>query len=219
MSSTNIYYLITFCSVLLYTIFYIKGALPKTYKHFLLYVYLMLSLDFYANYLYENKETNLHIYNLLTLLEFNVLFMFYKKLSRDVAVQKAIKFSILLFNVIYVISILYYVFVVKIKYYVEYNSISASSGSILISIILFLFFKELLVSNKILNYKRDLSFWITFGLLVYYLGSTPVVSLLNFLNDNSTITIDNFESIHFYLAVFMQSCFIFGILWSQKKVK
>jgi hypothetical protein len=104
-------------------------------------------------------------------------------------------------------------------YYVQYNSISSASGSILMSVILFLFFRELLVSNKIVNYKRDLSFWISFGLLVYYLGSTPAVSLLNFLSKSSAIRIEDFEFIHFYLALFMQSCFIFGILWSQKKVK
>jgi hypothetical protein len=176
----------------------------------------MFSLDFTANILYEFDYENLYVYNVLTLIEFNILFFLYKKLSHEPLTQKLIRIGLPLFNLIWLSSTIFYI--VQGQFW-KYNPVSAASGSILVSLVLVLFFREMLVSNKILNYKKDLSFWISFGLLVYYLGTTPVASLLNFLSKHSKITIYDFTSIQFYLSVFMQSCFIFGILWSQKKAK
>jgi hypothetical protein len=211
------YYLIAFSSVLLYLIFYVKKSLSSAYLYFWFYLLGMFSLDLLAYIVYQMGGENLYIYNFLTLIEFNMLFFFYKGISHEKLTKKIINASSFIFNITYLSSTGYYIYSSSFKD--TYNSITTAVGSILIAIVLFLFFRELLLSNKVLNFKKELSFWITLGLLVYYLGSTPVTSLLNFLNERSIITIENFTVIQFSLGSFMHACFIFGILWSYKRVK
>jgi hypothetical protein len=179
----------------------------------------MLSLDLTAYMVYADGsgKDNLHIYNFLTLLEFNMLFLFYKRISKDSITKNVIKYATYLFNSVYVVSAIIYAY--QYSFWSTYNSVATITGSILIAIVLFLYYRELLLSDKVVNYKKELSFWITLGLLVYYLGTSPVTSLLNYLKEKSIITLDDFTVIQFCMVVFMQACFIFGILWSYKKVK
>lgn len=101
--------------------------------------------------------------------------------------------------------------------FLKFNSVASVSGSVLITICLFFFFKEFLASNKILNYNKTLSFWIAFGLLIYYLGSIPITLILNSITGSSNEYVYYILSIFPVLVIAMYSCFIFGALWSQKK--
>jgi hypothetical protein len=178
----------------------------------------MVSLDYLAyNVRVILEVDNLHIYNFLTLVEFNMLFLFCKGISKEKLTKTIIKYSLLLFNIIFIITTAVYIY--RSQFFDTYNSVATAVGSILIAIVLFLFFREMLLSNKVLNFKKELPFWITLGLLVYYLGSTPVTSLMNFLKEKSIITVQDFNVIQLYLLAFMHACFIFGILWSYKRVK
>lgn len=219
-------YSIAFISAVLYTVMYMKGTLPKKYKYFVFFLISLFSLDFIGNILYEIQDfiegyegENLPVYALLTLLEFNFLFLFYKRLSEDKITKKVIWFNTWVFNSIFVISTLYYLY--NDFFLKEYNSIASISGGILIAIVFFMFLREFLISNKILNYKKDLTFWITFGLLFYYLASIPVSLFLNYSDFDSVeagaAAANNHALIHFYLGLFMHSCFMFGLFWSQKK--
>ena len=227
--SENIYYIsysIALGSAILYTVMYMKGTLSKKYKYFVFFLISMFSLDFIANLLYEIQDfiegyegNNLPVYALLTLLEFNFLFLFYKGLSEDKITKKVIWFNTWLFNIIFIISTLHYLY--SGIFLDEYNSIASTSGGILIAIVFFMFMREFLISNKILNYKKNLTFWITFGLLFYYLASIPASLFLNYSEFDSIeagkAAADDHALIHFYLGLFMHSCFMFGLLWSKKK--
>ena len=213
------YYVIASSTLLIYLVFYVKKYIQTSYLYFCLYLFFMLSLDLTAYFVYDDGagRDNLHIYNLLTFLEFNMLFLFYKQISKDALTKKVIKYVSYLFNTIYIMSALYYAY--YLSFWSTYNSVAAISGSILMAIVLFLFYREMLLSDKVLNFKKEHSFWITLGLLVYYLGTSPVTSLLNYLKEKSIITLDDFTVIQFCMVTFMQACFIFGILWSYKKAK
>lgn len=227
--SDNIYYilyLIAFGSAILYTVMYMKGTLSKKYKYFVFFLISLFSLDFIGNVLYEIQDfiegyegENLPVYSLLTLLEFNFLFLFYKGLSEDKTTKKVIWFNAWTFNSIFIVSTFYYLY--NGLFLEKYNSIASISGGILVAIIFFMFLREFLISNKILNYKRNLTFWITFGLLFYYLASIPVSFFLDYLEFDSLeakrSAAENHALIHFYLGLFMHSCFIFGMFWSKKE--
>lgn len=201
---------------MVYLIYYYTKRIDKKIKHFLWYLFFTFLLGIISEILFIYGQKNLYVYNTLTLLEFNVLFLLYNKISQEKITKAAIKYGSIVFNIIYICSTFYYL---STSLFLEkYNIISTASGSILVSVVLFLFLREFLISNKIVNYTKTLSFWITFGLFIYYLGTTPAVSLLNFLSKESNI-IEDFTNIQFYLSVFMHSCFIFGVLWSQNKVK
>lgn len=178
----------------------------------------MFSFEMIATYVSSSLHLgNLWVYNTLTFVEFNCLFLFAMQILFSEKTKKIVLSVIVLFNIIYVFSSVYYLY--EGTYLDVYNSIASISGSLLIALVLFLFYKDFLFSNEILNYKRSLTFWIAFGLLFYYLGTIPITSILNNMKGTAKEVIDYLYNIQFILVIFMYSCFILGALWSQKKVK
>ncbi|WP_341221156.1 hypothetical protein [Polaribacter atrinae] len=211
-------YILYFLAIVLYTIFYFKRSFDVDLKYFLGYLVAMFACEMIASYVKYNLELdNLWVYNTLTFVEFNFLFLFAKQILFSVKTQKTVTGVIILFNVVYFLTTIYYLY--QGTYFEIYNSIASISGSLLIAIVLFLFYKDFLSSNEILNYKRSLTFWIAFGLLFYYLGTIPITSILNNMKGTSIAVIDYLYNIQFVLVIFMYSCFILGALWSQKRVK
>jgi hypothetical protein len=101
-----------------------------------------------------------------------------------------------------------------------YNGIASISGSFIVTIAIFLFFKDFINSDKISNFKKSLSFWISSGLLIYYLGTIPITSIMNYMQSiNDKAEVHFLFNIQYVLVALMYSIFIFGALWSQKKEK
>jgi hypothetical protein len=211
-------YILYFVAIVVYAIFYFKKSFDVDLKYFLGYLIAMFACEMIASYVkYSLELDNLWVYNTLTFVEFNFLFLFAKQILFSAKTRKTVTGLIILFNVVYFLTTLYYLY--QGTYFEVYNSIASISGSLLIAIVLFLFYKDFLSSNEILNYKRSLTFWIAFGLLCYYLGTIPITSILNNMKGTSRAVIDYLYNIQLVLVIFMYSCFILGALWSQKRVK
>ena len=99
----------------------------------------------------------------------------------------------------------------------KYNEIASISGSFSITIAIFLFFKDFINSDRILNFKKSLSFWIAVGLLIYYFGTIPITSIMNSMQSITKSEVYLLFNIQYVLVTIMYSIFIFGALWSQKK--
>ncbi|WP_440120691.1 hypothetical protein [Tenacibaculum sp. Ill] len=69
------------------------------------------------------------------------------------------------------------------------------------------------MSDKIINYKKLLSFWVSVAFIVFYLPSIPFFSFWNFLKDRSLMPI------LYVLIVLMNVIISFGLVWSNKKVE
>ncbi|ARV16136.1 hypothetical protein BTO07_13725 [Polaribacter sp. SA4-12] len=177
----------------------------------------MFLLEVIAKYVKYLGYDNLWVYNSLTFIEFNCLFFFLIGVILSIKIKKIVLYIVYIFNTIYILTNIYYLWLED--YFVTYNSIASISGSFLISIVIFLFFRDFLNSDKILNYRKTLSFWISFGLLFYYLGTIPFTSIINFLNYIPQSSKIYLIKVQFFLTIFMYCCFIFGALWSQKRVK
>ncbi|MDX6745211.1 hypothetical protein SHK09_00290 [Polaribacter sp. PL03] len=100
---------------------------------------------------------------------------------------------------------------------ITYNSFASVSGGFIVTCAIFLFFKDFINSDRILNFKKSLPFWISVGLLIYYLGSIPSTLMINSFQKLLKVDIIFISKIAPFLAVIMYCVFIFGALWSQKK--
>lgn len=220
-----IIYTVSLSSALLYTTSYKKGVLSKKYKYFVLFLIAVFTLDFTCSVIYEIKQhyeldnlSNNSLYTLLTFLEFNLLFLFYRRISENGVTKRTIKYVSILFNAGYFISVLYYI--LESNFWMRYNYHASILGSILVAIVLMMFLRELLISDKILNYKRNVNFWITFGALFYYLASLPGVLLsdpsLFELSKEYEVAREAYFIVQSYAGTFMHACFIFGFYMSRK---
>jgi len=82
---------------------------------------------------------------------------------------------------IYIVSLVSdFLYFNKINMY--FDSISYTIGNLLLLVLILRFFINLVTSNSILDFKRNPMFWISLGLLVYYLGSFPFYGLFNLLS-------------------------------------
>ena len=192
-------------SAIIGTINYKKFASKYT-AYFLFFLWYIVLAETTSVILKKYGYSNTWIYVVYTFLEFNILLLMYKSITKLKFSKKIILLFIVLINIIY--------FVEVYKQGLTINtSITTVVGSIFLSIVLILYLKEFLYSDKILNYSRSLYFWITLGSLVYYLGSVPFQAMTNYLKNRDLIYLQ------ISLAVFAQVCVIIGFLWSKKETK
>ncbi|MGK0308250.1 MAG: hypothetical protein ACI8RP_001209 [Urechidicola sp.] len=192
-------------SAIIGTINYKKFASKYT-AYFLFFLWYIVLAETTSVILKKYGYSNTWIYVVYTFLEFNILLLMYKSITKLKFTKKIILLFIVLINIIYFIEVYKQGFTIN-------TSITTVVGSIFLSIVLILYLKEFLYSDKILNYSRSLYFWITLGSLVYYLGSVPFQAMTNYLKNRDLIYLQ------ISLAVFAQVCVIIGFLWSKKETK
>lgn len=203
-------------AIVIYAINYFKKKFDVNLKYFLAYLVSMLFFEILAVFLKPfTPETNLWVYNILTFVEFNCLLLFINGILSSKLSKRFLNYFIILFNIIYFSSSLYYAY--EENYILTYNSISSILGSFLVTGAVFLFFKDFINSDRILNFKKSLPFWISVGLLVYYLGSIPGTLTLNAIKHLKRANLTFIINITPFLSLIMYCIFIFGALWSQKK--
>lgn len=192
-------------SAIIGTLNYKKFASKYT-AYFLFFLWYIVLAETASIILKNYGYSNTWIYVIYTFLEFNILLLMYKSITKLKFTKKLILLFIVLINIIYFIEVYKQGFTIN-------TSITTVVGSIFLSIVLILYLKEFLYSDKILNYSRSLYFWITLGSLVYYLGTVPFQAMTNYLKNRDLIYLQ------ISLAVFAQVCVIIGFLWSKKETK
>ncbi len=170
------------------------------FKCFVAYVLVLFGFEYLIVNFFE--KDNQDIYNIYTFFEFNLVSIIYYNLNKEKLSRLIISYLIGVFNVVYFLSF----------YFLLLQKYTVTIGALTVSVFMILYLKELLNSNKIIDYKRDLSFWITVGMLFYYLCTIPFLALVYFigLKDLLLFYIINIITIITHL------CFIFGLLWSRK---
>jgi hypothetical protein len=205
------------------TIFYYKYK--HTYlKYFLFLLWYIFLSEFFVGYIRDNKiDFFLHysktgiiythwVYNILDTISFLVYYyIYYKSMSSNEKYKNWIK----KFAIAYiVISILNWSFIQN--FFEELQSYLFIIGAIFLIIAILFYFIELLKSEKILVFHKNLLFWISIGLLLYYTGNIPFAAELN---GYALIPggIHKLFLIVNILAIIMYLLFTFGFIWSKKE--
>ncbi len=83
------------------------------------------------------------------------------------------------------------------NYRYAYFSFSYTIGNILLLILVLNFFIQLVNSDQVLKFRQNILFWVSVGLLVFYLGSCPYYGLYNLLVYNY------YNTYYLYYTVFV----------------
>lgn len=171
---------------------------------FILFLYASLITELLGTYVSEIMgRENFLVYHIYTLFEFNLIFLVYFHLIRDDKTLKMMKILAVIFNVTYFFGLI--IFSLLTSY-----TINIMLESLILSVFCIIYLKELLNSDKILNFKKHLPFWITTGLIIFYLSSIPFQLIRKNLENRDLTFIQ--PAIN-YLMYF---CFIYGFTWSKK---
>lgn len=180
----------------------------KWFPIFLLYIFLNDLIGINTKTFFPNNN-NLIIFNISTSITFLYYFFLYGKFIKN----KNQKKMILVLTIIYLTSLLINGFFEN--YLVEYQSIPYIIGASFILINVTLYFIQLLNSEEVLTTKHNLLFWVSVGLLIYYIGNIPFRIVRNYYANLADLTI--LFSLNFALTIIMNVFFIIGFIWSSNK--
>jgi hypothetical protein len=134
-------------------------------------------------------------------------------------IQKSIKHSAKS-KLVFSFSILFLIAFVFEMYFVKhdrpyFNSFSNSLGAIGLLILILQYFRELVTSNDILNFKRSMIFYIAFGLFCFYIISLPYYGLYNTLVYDYFSIFKAYKPIVLIMSSIMYLLFSFGFIWAK----
>ncbi|PKV49380.1 hypothetical protein ATE84_1402 [Aquimarina sp. MAR_2010_214] len=185
------------------------NGLLKWFSIFLIYIFINDIIAYNTRHWFPNSN-NLILYNISTTSTFLFLFFIYHWHTKEKTSKRFIKYFITLYIITLFICGFYE------NYLVQLQSIPFLLGAFLLMISIIFYYAELLKSEQMQEIKKEFLFWISAGLLIYYMGITPFSIVRNYYasqNEPSIIFILN--SI---LSIIMNSCFIAGFLFHKKTI-
>ncbi|WP_146052846.1 hypothetical protein [Aquimarina sp. I32.4] len=191
------------------TIYYNKYRNTHILKYIIFLIWYVALNEIIGLYIRsKNWDTALpmNIYNVVN-------FTFILILYRSYLNEKKSKKIALVFCIIYLIAFIINGFYEN--YYIKFQSIPYIIAAFAVIITISLYFREILNSEEVLNAKRNLLFWISVGLLIYFVGNIPFRILRNYYIELTDATI--YFLVNFTLTVILNICFIIGFIWSKKK--
>lgn len=98
-----------------------------------------------------------------------------------------------------------------------FHSFSYSTGNIILLVLLISYFYKLSTSDSILLFSRNIMFWVSLGVFIYYVGTLPLWSLRNVLAFQHPAIFLKYSYISFILDYLMYLFFIIGIIRCKLK--
>ena len=169
------------------------------FKVFVAYLLMIYGIEILVNTYFS--KNNKHIYDLMTFFEFNLISLLFYTLNEEIKSRNLIKYFTLGFNIIYAVSF----------FYETLKDYTVVLGGIMGSIFMFIYLKDLLKSNKVVDYKRNLSLIVTVILLFYYLSTIPFFTMVYITGMRDPFL---FYIVHI-ITIVTHLSFIFGMLWSK----
>ena len=170
-----------FCELLacLTGLFYYNKVKNTYWKYFPFYLVFIVCSEITGTYL-DFKYTNNIYYNINYFVYFGLPaeFVFLFMLFYSSAGTSKTRFLPLIFNFSYLIVWLIGILFLRSKS-VYFDAISYTFGNLLLLILILRFFIQLVTSDDIVNFRQNMLFWVSFGLLLFYLGSFPYYCLIN----------------------------------------
>ena len=189
------------------------SKLKKEYKLFWwVLVYSVLNEMFKQYYgSYIDIGQNKILTNIYNAIYFSFLFWLFHKKTRSQSFKKII----LLFVILYFLSIAYEVLIQKLNYHNKTQVIPYIIGGVGVLACVFEYLLSAINSEKVIHIYRDLLFWIAIAHFIYYLTFIPFK-----INENYFLDIKEFHYL-FNLkigATLLKSIFLsIGFIWTRQK--
>ncbi|MEO9482280.1 MAG: hypothetical protein ABJG47_02495 [Ekhidna sp.] len=196
----------------IYTILIYK-KLPREMKYFSWFVFVSFVVQVIASIFYYNKENNLPLLHIYTVVGFVCLMIFYNQIF-DGLIKPMILWVLAAVFVVY--SILNSIFIQDIYTFNSYALSVEAVIIIILSLTTFVFLMNDIVKEKRIAVIKSIS-WINAGLFIYYSSSLLVFYFGNMIiNFSKTPLVRYTWFIYALFSIIMYICFFIG-LWNRPK--
>jgi hypothetical protein len=204
MIQISLYIIILIISVLI-GIITLKKSSPLYLKQFPFFLLIILIIELIGQ-LNQKRGNNVLLYNLTSIGEF----CFYSFYFTQTILGKKIKKEISLF--IYLFTFFSFSNLFFFQGYYSFNTYTYSIGCISIVILSSLYYYQLFKSSDNIDLLHEPSFWITTGLIFYYISSITIFGMLNYISILPKVIRNNLQQITLLINAFFYSLFIIAFL-------
>ncbi|MDY8136774.1 hypothetical protein [Aquimarina sp. 2201CG5-10] len=191
------------------TIFYHKYKNAPIIKYFIFFLWYVGINELVGLYIRQDDGINAIIYNIYNVINFTFFFALYRHYL-DKPKNKKI---VLILWIFYLISFVINGFFEN--YLIKHQKFPYIIAAFFLIITIVLYFIEILNSEKVLYTKKNLLFWVSVGLLLYFVGNIPYRIVRDYYKELADAKI--LFLARFALTIIMNICFIIGFIWSNKK--
>ncbi len=181
----------------------------KTFlKYFLFTLWFIVIIEFFGKWYRMNIGNNHIVYNVYNFINFSFLLILYLTYLKKKIHKKWVTY----FLIFYIVS--FFLNSIIQNYMTQIQVAPFIVGALCIIITIIFYFSEILNSNQVLYISKNLLFWISVGLLLYFVGKIPTRIVKNYwtgMNGYGYISITEF-----ILSIIMNIFFITGFVCSEK---
>ena len=191
-----------------------KSLKQSYWKWFVFYLGLIVVAEFSSEYLLiVERKSNQWIYTWIVIpIEFIFFIWLYYKYFQSSRFQIWVQS----FGLMYILA-----FVADMAWLrnlqFAFSSLSYLIGSIFILLLIMFYFLRLIKDEKVLTFKKDMMFWVSTGLLVFFLGSLPFYGLWNTLMTKVPKIFNLYWMVQMFFNCLMYLFFAFAFLWGKPK--
>lgn len=186
---------------LILSIIFYKKYNSIFYKILCLFLIVVVITESIGAYHIKHKLDSFRWLLVCTLLQFNLIALMYAELLKNKIFIK----------IIIALSVLFSLYAIQVYFVKSSFPFLAAFGGLNTSLFSFLYLRELLVSTKIINYKKLLPFWVSVGFFIFYLASVPFFTMMTFMNDRGLFYLIS------TLIIVMNAFIIIGLIFSKKE--
>lgn len=201
--------------------------IPKRFKYFAWYLWFVLIADIFGIYAvwnyFDNYQTfpwlknspfakNEWYFNCLTVIKYIVYSSLFIVSLATSKIKRVLKWAILVYLIIGIVEIL---FIGNV--FTEYIITNIFLGTLLLLICVGAYFQKLAQSDDIINFSRDLTFYIAIGAVIWNLCVTPIYIYNSYFNTKNEEFILLFAAILRYSNIFMYGIFSFGFIYCAQE--
>lgn len=177
-----------------------------------LYGYILLNNYDYDWYIWLKNSaicSNTWLYNIYSIVSILVFGKFFSQIIKKKFSKNIIKVSVLLYLIF---SVFYFVFSGAFFYKsILYNWFVET---FIVFVFVILYYKQLLSSDKILIFSKLPVFYISSGLLLFYLCAAPLFTFDSYFYEVNKSFIQFRHVYMFIINIFLYSCFTFAFLYT-----
>jgi hypothetical protein len=187
----------------------LKNTYWKSFPFYLLFICFSESLGYYCKInRYDNWNRiyfNYFEINVEFIYSYMLFYFYFKNDSK-------LKWLPIVCIAFYLISFLSEMLLSDLLKEFIFLSLSYTIGNLLLLLLVFSFFFSLMASDEILNFKTNMLFWVSLGLLIFYVGSFPYFGLVNYLAKNYPSLTKTYHSITLSLDAIMYGLFAISFI-------
>ena len=194
------------------------------FSYFLLLTFFVEVLALIPTIIYWNeslhflKDTflynNFWLYNPYLIVSFIVYILYIKWNISNIKIRQLIDKALFSYGVICIFNLIF-----SDVFFKSYSLVTNILGNLLLVGVIFYYYFEILLSSKILNIKREISFYISFPALLFFLTTTPILIYYKYYTTQSPEFIKLSRSVLIGLSIFMYSAYSIAFLSLANKRK